>query len=283
MIETYLLEHLAAFKNCGTLSEAAEQLHLTQPTLTRSMAKLEDQFGVPLFIREKKRLKLNANGEAAAKLAEEILDMHNKMLLQVRTLDRLANTVSVGSVAPGPIMELIPVMTGAFRHYTVSSKITSESELLSGIKNRSFQMIILNHPLEAPEYYSVECGSEKLFASLVASHPLAGRKTLSFADMDGENFLMASEVGMWDGIVRSHMPHSRFFLQDGVDTLFEVTNSSTLPGFSTDLSLRILGSGSSRIHIPFSDPDSYSEYFCICPASEKDRYKRWYDILERRR
>lgn len=283
MIETYLLEHLAAFKTCSTLSEAAEQLHLTQPTLTRSMAKLEEQFGVPLFVRAKKRLKLNDNGEAAAKLAAEILDMHNKMLEQVRALDRLANTVSIGSVAPGPIMELIPVMTGAFRHFTVSSKITAESELLEGIKNRSFQMIILNHPLEAPEYYSVKCGSEKLFVSLVPSHPLAYSKTLTFADMDGENFLMASEVGMWDEIVRTNMPRSRFFLQDGVDTLSEVINSSTLPGFSTDLSLRILGSGGSRIHIPFSDPDSYSEYFCICLASEKDRYKRWYDILEKRR
>ncbi|MBQ7501896.1 LysR family transcriptional regulator [bacterium] len=283
MIETYLLEHLAAFKNCRTLSEAAEQLHLTQPTLTRSMAKLEEQFGVSLFVREKKRLKLNANGEAAAKFAEEILDMHNNMLQQVRALDRLANTVGIGSVAPGPIMELIPIITGAFQHFTVSSQIASESELLLGIKNRSFQMIILNHPLEAPEFYSMKCGSEKLFASLVPSHPLADREAVSFADMDGENFLMASEVGMWDKIVRTNMPHSRFFLQEGVDTLYEVTNSSTLPGFSTDLSLRILGSGGSRIHIPFSDPDSYSEYFCICLASEKDRYKRWYDILERRR
>lgn len=48
-IETYLLEQLLAFKESKTLTEAADRLHLTQPTLTRSMKKLEDVFGVPLF------------------------------------------------------------------------------------------------------------------------------------------------------------------------------------------------------------------------------------------
>ena len=42
MIEIYLLEQLEAFARCGTLSGAAEELHLSQPALTRSMKKLED-------------------------------------------------------------------------------------------------------------------------------------------------------------------------------------------------------------------------------------------------
>jgi len=62
MIESYLLEHLVVFSEHRTLSETASVLHLTQPTLTRSMNKLEETFGVPLFTREKKRIRLNENG-----------------------------------------------------------------------------------------------------------------------------------------------------------------------------------------------------------------------------
>ena len=54
MIEIYLLEQLDAFATYKTLSEAAEKLHMTQPTLSRSMQKLEDYFGFPLFDRDKK-------------------------------------------------------------------------------------------------------------------------------------------------------------------------------------------------------------------------------------
>ena len=45
MIDTYLLEQLCAVWDCGTLSAASEKLHLTQPSLTRSMQKLEDLLG----------------------------------------------------------------------------------------------------------------------------------------------------------------------------------------------------------------------------------------------
>lgn len=56
MIEIYLLEQLVAFDRCGTLSAAAEQLHLAQPSLSRSMQKLEGILGVPLFDRQKNRV-----------------------------------------------------------------------------------------------------------------------------------------------------------------------------------------------------------------------------------
>lgn len=54
MIEIYLLEQLAAVAKYGTLSAAAEHLHLAQPSLSRSMQKLEDLLGVTLFERKKK-------------------------------------------------------------------------------------------------------------------------------------------------------------------------------------------------------------------------------------
>ena len=51
MFELYLLRQLAAFKEYGTLSEAAERLYLSQPALSRNMRKLEEEIGVPLFVR----------------------------------------------------------------------------------------------------------------------------------------------------------------------------------------------------------------------------------------
>lgn len=61
MIENYLLEYLLAFKEHKTLSKAVKQLHVSQPSLSRSMIKIESLFGVKFFDRDKKRLKLNKN------------------------------------------------------------------------------------------------------------------------------------------------------------------------------------------------------------------------------
>ena len=56
MIELYLLEQIDAFARFGTLSEAARTLHISQPALTRSMRKVEELMGIPLFHRDKRKL-----------------------------------------------------------------------------------------------------------------------------------------------------------------------------------------------------------------------------------
>lgn len=54
MLNLTELKQLITFADCGTLSKAASQLHLSQPTITRTMQHLEDAFNVPLFIRRQK-------------------------------------------------------------------------------------------------------------------------------------------------------------------------------------------------------------------------------------
>ena len=283
MIEIYLLKHLLAFKHHKTLSDAATALHLTQPTLSRSMQKLEEAFGVPLFIHEKKRLYLNENGLLAAEYAENILQIQTQMLNQVRALDRLSHTITIGSCAPGALMELSPLLSNAFPHLTVSTEIKTEKDLIAGLKEHIYQMIILNYKPDETTFYAQKCGSEQLCAALIPDHRFASKDCISFKDMNGENFLMAAEVGMWDAIVRNRMPASKFLLQEDIDALMEVATTSTLSSFSTDVTLRVLGAKGNRISVPFSNPEAYTDYYCICLAQEREKYQSWYDILSERK
>lgn len=279
MIETYLLEHLVAFKEHKTLSEAAEALHLTQPTLTRSMNKLEDEFGVKLFERKKKRLYLNDNGKVAAEYAEDILHMHEAMEEQVRLTDRRSKTITIGSCAPGPLLELMPRLSTTFSHMALSTEMASEEVLIAGLKNKTYQMIILNHALEDEDYYSQHCGSEQLCASLVPEHKLAYDTSVTFKQMNGESFLMVSEVGVWDAVVREKMPKSKFLLQSGTESLMEVAETSSLPTFSTDLTNRVLGMRGNRFSVPFSDKEAKMDFYCLCLKAEYKKYANWFKGL----
>ena len=59
MLDLLDLEQLVAFADYGTLSKTAEQLHLSQPTITRTMKRIEDSFGVSLFVRGKNKIAFN--------------------------------------------------------------------------------------------------------------------------------------------------------------------------------------------------------------------------------
>ena len=57
------LKVLISFQKEGSLTKTAEALNISQPTLTRIMQRLEQEFKATLFIRTKNKLTLNSNGE----------------------------------------------------------------------------------------------------------------------------------------------------------------------------------------------------------------------------
>lgn len=58
MFELNQMEQLIMVAECGTLAGAAKKLHLSQPALSRSMQKLEEELQVPLFNRKKNKIQL---------------------------------------------------------------------------------------------------------------------------------------------------------------------------------------------------------------------------------
>ena len=100
--------------------------------------------------------------------------------------------------------------------------------------------------------------------------------------MDGEIFLVYSEIGVWDELHRRELPRSRFILQSDRTALREIARSSTLPAFATDLSLRHPGYDIDRVSIPISDPSATMSFWCCCLKQDEKRYPAWFRALEQR-
>ena len=77
MFELVQLEQLLAIAKYDTLSKASEELLISQPALSRSMQRLEDELQVPLFNRQKNKITFNENGKIALDYAKRVLDICN--------------------------------------------------------------------------------------------------------------------------------------------------------------------------------------------------------------
>lgn len=282
MIETSLLEHLVAFYDYKTLSAAAEHLLTSQPALSRSMRKLEEDFGVPLFERSKNRLLLNKNGILAAESARQILNEQEAMIARVRTLDRSRRTIAVGSVAPGPLMDLSPMLSAEYEDRTISTELCKEEELIPMLKQGIFQLIILRKVPADDEICACPCGSEHLYVSLPESHPLASRKSVSFAEMDGTEFLQISNVGIWEDIKKAEMPHARIYLQKDNSAIKAIAAVSSMATFKTDISSRHYAPEPGRVAIPFSDESATVHFWCCAMKKDERIYRIWFKALEAR-
>ena len=282
MIEMYLLEQLDALARYGTLLAASEHLHITQPSMSRAMKKLEDTVGVALFEHRGNRLVLNDYGKLAAEYARHILESQEELAMRIRMLERSRRTILLGSCAPGPLFELPLMLSALYPEQTISTEIRDEAALLNGLRDGEYHMAILAARPDDPGLCCHPCGSERLFFSLPREHPLAGRASLSFADMDGETFLVFSDIGVWDAVHRRGMPHSRFLLQKDHAALQEIVRASSLPAFVTDLSLRLYGEDESRVSVPIDDDTAAMTFWCCCRSADEKRFQKWFQALARR-
>ena len=96
------------YADCGTLSAAADKLHISQPTLTRTMHDVEDAFGKQHIRRGKNRIELTDTGEVAVEQARSLLSEAEKAVETVQTFERNQHTITIHSCAPVPLWSLLP-------------------------------------------------------------------------------------------------------------------------------------------------------------------------------
>ena len=272
MIELYLLEQLVGLSRYSTLSEAAEHLHITQPTLTRSIRKLEELLGVELFRREKNRIYINDNGRLAVEYAKRILDDEEEMVRAIRALERSRHTISIASCAPAPNVMLQRQLEQQYPHMEITAEIRPEDELLDGLKRGEFQLVILAHEVKQSGLCCRKIGTEHLRLSVLPAHPAAGMDRVSFSDIDSGSFLVYKNLGVWEDIGREHMPKARFIEQEGMDAYLEVVVASSLPTFDTDWGVLLYGQKANRVSIPIRDDAAKRTFYAVYQERDKGRF-----------
>lgn len=279
MVELYELRQFAAFASVGTLLEAAEILHLSQPALSRNMKKLEEELGISLFIRRKNRLELNENGKYVFTLAKELLADADAFVEKAQTYDRKNRTISFGVCSPAPGWLISPLLGSLYPNKMLQTETAQEKLLLSGLENKTYQLIALSHKPEGKQYFAKICGRESLMFALPKGHRFVRRKSLTFKEMNGENMILMNDIGFWNFVCTEKMPDSRFLTQSDRFSFNELVRSSSLPSFTTDLAKKYLETESIRVEIPISDPDACVTYYLVCLQESKKEFRALFSML----
>ena len=273
MLNLLELEQLSAFAEYGTLSKAAEKLNISQPTITRTMQRLEEEFGVPLFERSKNHIALNETGEQAVSYAVQLLKDAKEAVDAVRAFDRSRHTITVSSCAPAPLWRLLPALSDAFPDMTLSSSIKNNASVLEDVKSGHCLLAVLpGIPEEGkiPETYCCRpFMKENLAVCVPPDHVLAWYKEVSFEVLNGYNFLLGTRLGFWDDMCREKMPASRFLVQTDQFTMEELIRESSLPCFVTDVAEYDGEIYGDRIVIPISDQAAKITFHIVYDGTEK--------------
>lgn len=270
MLNLLELEQLVAFADLGTLSRAAEALHISQPTITRTMQHIEDAFGVPLFVRGKNKIALNETGLQAVAYARNLLAAAQNAVQQVQAYHNRLHTIVVESCAPAPLWSLLPMLSTRFPEQTVSSKLSALSTIVDNVAQETCDIGILPYAISRPSIACIPIIRENLSICVPQSHELAARSALTFDDLNGFNCLLASQIGFWADLCYKKMPASKFIVQTEDFYLQELIQKSTLLCFTTNLADITPDIYRGRVCIPITDPEANVTYSFICRKSNTD-------------
>lgn len=270
MIEMYQLEQLLAIYNAGTISKAAEEMHISQPGLTRSIQRLEDSLGLQLFDRKKNKVVFNNNGIMAVKYAKKILHTKDEMVLQLQRYDRSQRIISIGSCAPAPIWGLNYIFNKIYPEMQILSEINSDENILwKGLDDLKYSIIVLNHPIDDEKYICMDLFEEYLYLSVPPAHPLALFKEISFKELDGESILLLSKIGFWNEICLKMIPNSHLLVQEDNAVFNELTKLSALPNFRSNITIQRENNDGNRVFIPITDKSAHIHYYAAFKKADK--------------
>lgn len=271
MIELEQLQQLIAVSEYGTISSAADAMHLSQPALTRSLQRLEAELGVSLFDRKRNRVVLNGIGELAVTRARGVLDSVNEMAAELRIHEVQLSTITIGSCGPAPMWDLAAELGEHYPEKTIATELGDNDALIEGLEQGRYRLILTELPVEKAGILCRKYNEERLCVALPPEHPLSGRSSIRLAELGEESILSYKDFGVWQRLVDKN-PRLHYLVQSDRSTLAELVRASSIPCFSSNLTVFRFRDTVNRVRIPLSDEEAAVTFYLCARESDSELF-----------
>lgn len=273
MIDLYLLKELVSFQKNGTLAKTAQELAVTQPTVTRGMQKLENELGVKLFKREPNRLTLTKAGEFAAKEAQKVIAINESYTQKVQNYALSEDKITVAANAPGPLIILRSLHLKNVHSDPDHNIIKNDFQKL--LVDNQYTCLLLNQALFSAKIDSIYLGTENLDVNLNEFTNLASQREVTFSELQKMTFLVFYDIGVWRDVIQKEIPDAKFLYQKDAENFNEIRNNSIFPYFTTNLSQieplwhkQIMGD---RKRVAIKDKSAHQQFYACFLKENKKR------------
>ena len=209
-MELRLLRYFLTVAKEQSFTKAAEQLHITQPTLSRQMASFEENLGITLFIRSGKKITLTDEGILLKRRALEILNLEERTLKELnRKEDVVEGTITIGCGEFAAVETLAKICKTYKEKYPLVQIVlhTATADTVYEMMNKGFVDIALfMEPVdtEGLDYIRIlDC--DHWCVGMRSDDPLAEKEFIKKEDLIGKPLILPertnvqSELANWFG------------------------------------------------------------------------------------
>ncbi|WP_431044584.1 LysR family transcriptional regulator [Streptomyces sp. P1-3] len=232
------LRYFQAVARREHISRAAEELRVAQPSVSRTISRLEAELGVPLFDRTGRQVRLNRYGAAFLRRVDRALaelDDGRRELADAAGLDH--GTVAVAAETLLPLTGTLTALRAAHPGIGVRLCQAEREEMARRLQAREVDFCLASQPLPlpGPALREIALVREEVLLAVPSAHPLARRERVAIAELAREPFI-TTQPGNWQRALLD-----RLFAAEGIRPV--ITCEGDEPGAVLDLISAGLGIG----------------------------------------
>lgn len=191
------LQYVIAVADSLHFGRAAEACHVSQPTLSMQLKKLEEELGVQLFERTNKQVMLTPIGrDIAARARRTLAEVEQMKAVASAARDPQAGTLSMGlfpTLAPYILPSLMPKLHAEFARLNVLLVEEKTPELVRRLEAGELDCALLAMPVASDTLRHISLFSEPFMLAVAADHPLASRSAVSLSQLRDTKMLLLED------------------------------------------------------------------------------------------
>ena len=209
-MEIRVLAYFLTVVREGSITKAAKILHITQPTLSRQLAQLEEDSGVKLFQRGARKIELTNEGILLRRRAEEILALVDKTRRElVLQEERIEGVISIGSgeiAAVQTLAKACKIFSDLHPRVRFDLYTANADHIKEQIEQGLLDIGLLLDPVDIASFDFIRLPFKERWVALMRSdHPLAAKNSVTAADLKNIPLILPrrsavrSELANWFG------------------------------------------------------------------------------------
>ncbi|MGS2722594.1 LysR substrate-binding domain-containing protein [Porticoccus sp. GXU_MW_L64] len=185
------LKAFHAVAGCSSYSKAAEVLHLSQPTLSDHVRRLEERYGIKLFKRQGRGVALTSLGHALQDVTRRYFNLEQEAE-QLLASSSGSISGSLRLVVDSPFL-LTPVLANFCRHYPrihLSINIGNSEQVAQALLDLEADIGILSNLEEDTRFTKLAFHQDRLVAFIDRDHPWSRRRSVKLEELGGQPLIM---------------------------------------------------------------------------------------------
>ena len=176
----------------NSITKAAQELHLAQPSVSLALRELEDYYGIRLFDRIGRHIAPTECGKEFYRYAVHIVSLFNEMEKKMRNWDTFGTLRIGASITIGT--HILPVLIhryqDQFPDLMIEAKVSKSASIEDEIIHNGIDLGLIETQPSHPDLRAVPFMTDSMCAITAPDHPLASVKSISLAELSRFPFLM---------------------------------------------------------------------------------------------